>query len=285
MSNFRVFHGELTSPIEAMEHYFREGKISIVEAAFKHSYFLDPEEVRAKPTYFCDRARYSRKKYPGKGRGQQVTLPDGRKIWLDDNQYAQRAWEAYTKRGLQRGDGYSIRHIWGHPWDPDCFTAGWNLCYMPFWAGMLTETQHPHPELEKAIKQASWDLYFRNNPVCEPPNFVEDPGMDLSSLLGEQPIVILGKSDSEAAKQASVAKQDKLSSTETVEERVKAIRSETHQSWSNIRKAARALQGLNHEPFGTQNVKASAKSCVRKICSETGLSHRDIEELLDNQGW
>ena len=34
---------------------------------------------------------------------------------------------------------------------------------MPFWAGMLTEEQHPHPELERAIRQASWDLYFRDN--------------------------------------------------------------------------------------------------------------------------
>ena len=59
----------------------------------------------------------------------------------------------------------------GHPWNPDAFTAGWNLCYMPFWAGMLTEDQHPLPELQLAIKQASWDLYFQDNQVCEPPDF------------------------------------------------------------------------------------------------------------------
>ena len=222
MSNFRVFRGELTSPIEAMEHYFREGKNSIITAAFAHSYFVDPEEVRAKPTYFCDRARYSRKKYPGKGKGQQVTLPDKREIWLDDNQYAQMAWERYTGRRLERGTGYGVRHIWGNPWNPDCYTAGWNLCYMPFWAGMLTEDQHPHKELQTAIKQASWDLYFRDNPVCDPPDFVQNSGRNLSDFLVEQPILILGKSDSEAAKQASLAKQDKLSGTEAVEERVKA---------------------------------------------------------------
>ena len=288
MSNFRVFHGELTSPIEAMEHYFQEGKNSIITAAFAHSYFVDPEEVRTKPTYFCDRARYSREHYPGLAKGATATwLGDGRKrkVRLDDNQYAQMAWERYTGRRLERGTGYGVRHIWGNPWNPDCYTAGWNLCYMPFWAGMLTEDQHPHKELQIAIKQASWDLYFRNNPVCEPPSFVKDPGLDLSSLLGEQPLLILGKSDSEAAKQSSVAKQDKLSGTEAVEERVKAIRSETHQSWSNIRKASRALQGLPHEPFGTPNVENSAKSCVRKIQSETSLSFAEIEAMLDEQGW
>ena len=94
---------------------------------------------------------------------------------IDDNQHAQMAWERYTGRGLARGTGYSVRHIWGHPWDPDAFTAGWNLCYMPFWAGMLTEGQHPHEELELAVRQASWDLYFRTDRVCEPPTAKAPP--------------------------------------------------------------------------------------------------------------
>ena len=112
---------------------------------------------------------------------------------IDDNQHAQMAWERYTGRGLARGTGYSVRHIWGHPWDPDAFTAGWNLCYMPFWVGMLPEGQHPHEELELAVRQASWDLYFRNNRVCEPPDFVEGPGLDLSALMAGQPVLILQK--------------------------------------------------------------------------------------------
>ena len=67
-------------------------------------------------------------------------------------------------------------------------------------------------------------------------------------------------------------------------ERVKAIRSQTHQSWSNIRKAVRALQGREHEAFGTPNVGNSAKSCVRKIQREAGLSLAQIEDLLDDNG-
>ena len=68
-------------------------------------------------------------------------------------------------------------------------------------------------------------------------------------------------------------------------ERVQEIRSQTHQSWSNIRKAVRDFQGLHHAPFGTLNVENSAKSCVRKIRSETGLTFAQIETLMDEQSW
>ena len=63
---------------------------------------------------------------------------------------------------------------------------------------------------------------------------------------------------------------------------MRAIRSQTHQSWSNIHKAARSLQGLDHESFGTPNVENSAKSCVRKIHREAGLSFAEIESLLND---
>ena len=86
------------------------------------------------------------------------------------------AWEKYTGFKLARGSGYGVRHIWGEPWNPDAFTAGWNLCYMPYWAGMLTEDQHQYPPLKKAIQQASWELYFEADPVCAPLDFVEDTG-------------------------------------------------------------------------------------------------------------
>ena len=67
-------------------------------------------------------------------------------------------------------------------------------------------------------------------------------------------------------------------------EQVKLIRSQAHQSWSNIRKAVTALQGRDHEPFGTPNVENGAKSCVRKIQREAGLSLAQIEDLLDDNG-
>ena len=192
MLYLQLHDGELTHPIAVLESYFQAAGVTIIQAAFTHSYFIHPDSVREKTPYFPERARFSRQHYPGVSKGQEAVWPgDGREVLLDDNQHAQLAWERYTGHRLTRGTGYSIRHIWGHPWDPEAFTAGWNLCYMPFWAGMLTERQHPHEELEKAIRQASWDLYFRNNPVCQGPDFVEDPGIDLSSLLAGQPLLIL----------------------------------------------------------------------------------------------
>ena len=282
----RLHSGDLIPPIQSLEDYFQRGGVSIIQAAFAHSYFVHPEKVRAKTPYFPERARRSREHYPGLEKGQQAVSPfDGRKVWMDDNQRAQMAWVRYTGHPLSRASGYSVRHIWGHPWDPDSFTAGWNLCYMPFWAGMLTESQHPHPELEQAIRQASWELYFRNDPVCHPPDFVEDTGMNLSSLLADQPLLILAKENSGKPKRTKEATSKSLDSLGNKIELVKAIRSQSHQSWSNIRKATRGLQGLEHEPFGTRNVENSAKSCVRKIHSETGFSFEQIEALLNEQGW
>lgn len=109
--------------------------------------------------------------------------------------------------------------------------------------------------------------------------------MDLSSLLAGQPILILGKLDSAITKQNRVADANPTSATGNVVEQVKAVRDQARQSWSNIRKAARALQGLEHEAFGTANVENGAKACVRKMQTSTGLSSAEIEALLDEQGW
>ena len=250
-----------------------------MQAAFAHTYFVHPERVREKTPYYPDRARFSRTYYPGLEKGSYATWPgDGREVRLDDNQYAQSAWERYTGHRIARGSGYSLRHIWGNPWDPNAFTAGWNFCYMPFWAGMLTERQHPLPELEEAIRQTSWDLYFRHNPVCEPPEFVENPGIDMASVLDGQPILVLYREVSSTPVQS---KTDTAESYGSTFEHVKAIRRQTNQSWVNIRKASRMLQGKSHGAFGTLNVENGAKSCVRRIHRETSLSFAEIEALLD----
>ena len=121
MLNTIVYTGELTPPIQSLEDYFRKGGVSIIQAAFAHSYFVHPDKVRAKTPYFPDRARYSRQHYPGLAKGQQTAWPgDGREIRLDDNQYAQNAWAQYTGRNIERRTGYSLRHIWGNTHRPGC---------------------------------------------------------------------------------------------------------------------------------------------------------------------
>lgn len=194
MPNIHIHTGDLTSPIQSLEDYFRDGGISIIQAAFAHSYFVHPDSVRERTPYYPDRARRSREHYPGLDKGKTaVWSGDGSTVRLDDNGRAQTAWEKYTGSKLARGTGYGLRHIWGNTHNPHAFTAGWNFCYMPFWAGMLTEDQHPHPELQSVIRQASWDLYFSDNPVCQLPEFVENPGLDLNMILGEQPLLILAQ--------------------------------------------------------------------------------------------
>ena len=69
---------------------------------------------------------------------------------------------------------------------------------MPYWAGMLTEDQHPHPELQQAIRQASWDLYFSEDPVCEIPDFVKNPGGDLNKDLGGLSLLVIRRENTAA---------------------------------------------------------------------------------------
>ena len=155
---------------------------------------------------------------------------------------------------------------------------------MPFWAGMLTESQHPHSGLEQAIRQASWDLYFRDNPVCEPPDFVQDPGIDLDSILGGQPLRIMRRESPRSGSRGQTATSSIVGAEASVIDHVRAIKRKANRSWVNIYKGARLLQGKEYEPFGTKDVEYSAKSCVRKIYREVGLSYAEIEELLVEHG-
>jgi len=270
MTMCKKIHGIGSTAIDALVSVFG-GEDHLIRAAFSHSYFVSPDKVREKTPFDRNRARYSRKHYPNKSKGETtVWSGDDRKVTLDDNSCAQTAWKKYTGH-LQRKSGYGVRHIWGHPWNPDAFTAGWNLCYMPFWAGMLTEKQHPLPKLEEAFRQASWNLYFSENPVCTIPDFVKDPGIDLDEVLQGQPILILSpKRNKQASNQVRF---------DSLEESTLNIRTQTNRSWSNLYKAARALQDKTHESFGTKNVENNSKSVVRRIlksasrkCSQENLA-------------
>ena len=284
MVSKHIYTGDLVPPIQSLENYFREGGVSIIQAAFAHSYFVHPDVVKGRTSYYPDRARRSREHYPGLDKGETTAWPgDGRLVRLDDNQRAQMAWERYTGHRLARGSGYGLRHIWGNTHNPDAFTAGWNFCYMPFWAGLLTEDQHPHLELQNAIRQASWDLYFADDPVCQPPDFVVNPGLDLHTILGHQPLLILAQATpAESARQSR--RMSNVENGGELIDHVKDIRTETRQSWSNLCKAVRALQDKKHDPFGTRNVESSSKSCVRRILRETGLTAGQLENLLCENG-
>ena len=235
-----IHDGELVSPVESLERYFRSGGTTILRAAFEHSYFVHPDSVRQATPLYPDRARLSREHYPRLDRGDHA-MWQGRQVRLGDNSKAQQAWTRYTGRQIERASGYGVRHVWGHPWDPDAFTAGWNLCYMPFWAGMLTERQHPHPELEKAVRQAAWDLYFRDDPVCDPLDFVADPGIDLDAILDGQPVLLLvGRSASAGSQSLPTG-----AAADEIDARIRHIRKSSRQSWSNCSATSR-VNGERH---------------------------------------
>ena len=50
MPNARIHNGDIVSAIQSLEDYFRDGGVSIIQAAFAHSYFVHPDEVRMKWT-------------------------------------------------------------------------------------------------------------------------------------------------------------------------------------------------------------------------------------------
>lgn len=97
---------------------------------------------------------------------------------------------------------------------------------MPFWLGMLIEEQHPYEPIQKAIQQASYDIFFKSGVLPTPP-YVADPGLDLEKLLGGQKIRILGRS-------CRVPKEPAVQHGVTPREQIKAIRRRTNQSWSNL---------------------------------------------------
>lgn len=279
MVAIRVFDGEFPRPIETLERHLRDGGITLVQAVFENTFFVAPELVRERSPYYPGFARKSREHYPGLDNGAAAQW-EGLDVKLDYNGRAQMAWAKYSGRAIERSTGYGVRHIWGHPWNPSAFTAGWNLAYMPFWAGMLTEDQHPHPLVQDAIKQAGWELFFRKNPVCEPPVFVTNPGLDLGELLGNQPLLIAGPRPS-VPRTAPGARGDGPVMGDNLEANVQAMRRHLGSSWSNLRKAARSLLGVEHEPFGTRNVENNAKSHVRRIMRETGIGLDELAAMID----
>lgn len=271
MVSFESFEDELPAPIETLDKLLVAAGTSVVQAAFAYSFFVHPDAVRDLTPLYPKSARRSQEHYHGKKKGELAQWGDVT-VKLDDNSHAQKAWGRYTGQRVVRKSGYGVRHIWGHPWDPISFTAGWNLCYMPFWIGMLTEDQHPHHDLQKAVKQASWDLFFADNPVCEPPDFVRDPGFNLAGVLREQRLQVIRRGQPMKSGDPAGPEVDL----------VRAIRSRTSQSWENLRKAVRSLLCLPQDRFANTSVAEKSEIAIRRMRKQTGLSLEELKEILDH---
>jgi len=158
----------------------------------RHTYFLSPERIRQRyektgtAAWFPTCVRGSREHHKGKQKKDQ-SIWQGRAVTVCDNTKARSAFALFSglvmagdKEGRIRG--YHVAHVWERVYDPECFTAGWNLCLMPGFLKLFTEQQDRIQLLHQVIQQAAFDLYFNDNTAGFPmPPFVTDPGMDLSA--------------------------------------------------------------------------------------------------------
>ena len=121
MLYIQLHQGGLSHPVSVLEEYFRSAGVTVVQAAFAHSYFIHSASVKAKTPYFSDRARFSRQNYPGATKGQKaVWAGDGREVVIDDNQHAQMAWErVHWSRACPRNRLLRSPHM-GAPVGPGC---------------------------------------------------------------------------------------------------------------------------------------------------------------------
>ncbi|RYZ37197.1 MAG: hypothetical protein EOO71_28940 [Myxococcaceae bacterium] len=150
---------------------------------------------------------------------------------------------------------------------------------MPYWLGMLTGDEHPHLDVVHLVQQISFELYFREQPVCAPPDFVHDPGIDLSGITAANPVRLLLPCAKRSPSTGAPRDRGDLAAFETVLQ----IRKDRNQSWSNLEKAARALLRLSYESFGTRNVEANANSVVRTIARESGLTIAELADIFTRQ--
>ena len=127
----------------------------------------------------------------------------------------------------------------------------------------------------------SFDLYFRERPVCARPEYVRDPGMDLAALIALNPVRLLRPAT--AAKQRQPLPAASGIEPSTAMQKVIEIRKQRSQSWLNLRKAACALQDQPHEPFGIPNVEANAKSVVRAMMRESRLTIVELAAIFERQ--
>ena len=158
---------------------------------------------------FPERARRSREHYPRIDKGQTTTWEGRRRteIILDDNSRAQMAWERYTGEQTGPAVGYGVDISGETPTTPMRSPLAGNLCYMPFWAGMLTEDQHPLPELQTAIRQLRGISIFLSPQCARAPTSWSDPGIDLPALLDGTPLMVLYRDSKGAAPETAPQRQ------------------------------------------------------------------------------
>ena len=144
----------------------RAGYPSIVAAVAEHSVFLHPDTVAQARGLAV---------FPTSGGwasvGEFDTLPDGRRVMLDDNLSPTVAFTYATN--LAKGRDVQFNHVWPSSKDPDAYTALWNLFATPAFLAKPTDTGK-HPAVRDALRFRAFDLY-RQHPAGQP-DPLEPPG-------------------------------------------------------------------------------------------------------------
>nr|WP_154723575.1 hypothetical protein [Ilumatobacter coccineus] len=127
----------------------RAGYPSIEAAVAEQTVFLDPITVAqthggALFPVVRDQAR----------RGQDATLPDGRRVVCCDNATPTRAFLWAADR--INGSDTQFNHVWNTSNDPDAYTALWNLCCTPAFLAKATDT---HDGVKAMLRYRAFDLF------------------------------------------------------------------------------------------------------------------------------
>ncbi len=183
----------LTPAKDLLLSLFNKGVDQLTSFLLHHSYFVHPERLRQHFNkhrhwaYFPNCVRESNQYHKGKHKGQESHW-EGRAVRVCDNTKARLAFSRFSGLVLagnkddRRIRGYHVAHVWERVYDPECFTAGWNLCLMPGFLKLFTEQQDRMTLLHEAIEQAAFDLFFRGELLgLRCPAFVRDHGRNLKA--------------------------------------------------------------------------------------------------------
>jgi hypothetical protein len=176
---------------ELLSEFLSLKEKDMARLVLKNTFFIDPR--LASTVVFPNFARPSNEFHPGKKK-KDLSFFNGREVRITDNLKARDAFGKLTGLKLN-GDGrkvakgWDVAHIWGHVYDPDCFTAGWNMCLMPNFFRDLTEEQNSQEYFQKVIQQVSFNLYFKTG--GEKRGFIKDHRLDLDELISSGDINIL----------------------------------------------------------------------------------------------
>lgn len=188
------------SPLEVFAIATGKKPEEALKTVLDMSLFLAPDIVRKLPAQFPDCVRESREHHPGVHKGGLSTWR-GKPVHVWDNTKARNAFGKYIGKsmgGQNRGVaiGWEIAHVWGRVFDPEYFTAGWNMVLMPGFLRLMTEEQSQLKVFSDSLQFLAHRLYFSERSVFmpfDPPRRVDPNGLP-SWVLDYKPQLIAEKS-------------------------------------------------------------------------------------------